>query len=80
MAVANAATATPARISDVVVLPPTDRPRMYVTPTAAKPPIKAKGASSALSLDPAKASVAPSPAPAATPSKYGSARGLRNTP
>ena len=37
----NAATATPARIRDVVVRPPTVLLRTYVAPTAAMPPTKA---------------------------------------
>src|SRR5438067_3888298 len=85
MAVSRLATATPARINDAV-----DRarspvaPTVYVTSTAPKAPTKAASgtglnAEAAESPD-TMAIVAPSPAPAATPSSYGAANGLRKTP
>src|SRR5438309_5327195 len=86
MALKKAAMATPARISPVVFLNPvTVRPNAYAPATARAAPTKpARGTTlTPISDDPganAIASVAPRLAPAAAPSRYGSASGLRKTP
>jgi hypothetical protein len=73
MAVRNAATVTPAKSSDAVErLPKRDRPSRYVNATASRPPRNAVRGSR---FDEAPwpwntmTSVAPSPAPEATPSR-----------
>ena len=61
-------------------------PIMYVAKTATNPPTNAARGSgsinqfSVVDRRNVKTSVAPSPAPAATPNKYGSTNGLRKTP
>jgi hypothetical protein len=77
-------TVTPARMRAPVVRPlPAELPSAYVKTTAIVAPAKAATGTIALFV-PAEPSaiaiVAPSPAPAATPSRYGSASGLRNEP
>ena len=83
-AVRNAATVTPARISVAVVrAPPTERPIRYAATTAAIPPANDASGRTKPSTPAgpyAITSVAPKPAPAATPSRYGSASGFRKTP
>src|SRR6059036_3286417 len=80
----NAATVTPARTrAPVARAAPTERPRTYASTTATVAPAKAATGTSRpdVPTDPyAIAIVAPRPAPAATPSRYGSASGLRKTP
>ncbi len=79
------ATTTPASTNVVTSRSrPAERPIAQVTTTAAAPPTNAASGSSCC---PASArgryeiaSVAPRPAPAATPSRYGSASGLWKTP
>src|SRR5262245_30559070 len=81
-AVMNVATITPARTSAPVARArPAERPSTYVRTTEIVAPPNAAGGSSCDEPDPyAITSVAPRPAPAATPSRYGSASGLRDTP
>ena len=84
MLVSRAETATPARIS-VDAFECSPRPPMpQVNATATMAPAKASsGVQVGVLMPPPMstiANVAPSPAPAATPSRYGSARGFRNTP
>jgi hypothetical protein len=72
-AVKNAATVTPARIKVAAVCSPrSDVPIRYAAPTARTAPAKAASGRTYRCPDPgpyAIASVAPSPAPAATPSR-----------
>ena len=76
---------TPARISVAASRSRrAERPTAYVSMTATDPPTKAATGSILCPRSPsgryAIAMVAPRPAPAATPSRYGSASGLRKTP
>ena len=86
-AVASDVTATPANTSVVAERErPNAVPTVYVSATATTPPMNAAigtgliGHVAVASRFTANAIVAPSPAPAATPNKYGSTNGLRNTP
>ena len=77
-------TATPASISVAGLDRRLRPPISHVTTTAAMAPTNASsgvhdGVDTLLPSS-AIANVAPSPAPAATPSRYGSANGLRKTP
>ena len=86
-AVASDVTATPASTNVVAERErPNAVPMVYVSATAMTPPMKAaRGTGSIVQVEvasrlTANATVAPRPAPAATPSRYGSTSGLRNTP
>src|SRR5688572_19842328 len=82
-AVRNDATAIPPRIRLVDDRPPRpDRPSPYAMPTPLTAPMKAASGTvtaNAVEGPNATAIVAPSPAPAAAPRRYGSASGFRNT-
>src|ERR1035437_10823613 len=77
-------TATPARIRVEAFERSPRPPPSHVTLTAAIAPTKASnGAHVGVVIPPptsTMANVAPRPAPAATPNRYGPARGLRHTP
>ncbi len=83
--VASDDTATPARISVVTDDLPPERAMPYVANTATSAPPNAARVirltwPHVAGTGPTITAVAASPAPAATPSRYGSASGLRNTP
>ncbi len=69
-----------------VRLPPNDAPTRYVTNTVRMATTNAAtgagstGQPAVAERHTVNTSVAPSPAPAAAPSRYGSTSGLRNTP
>src|SRR5258708_38688659 len=88
MAVSSAATATPARTIEAMPPPmpgdwpprPAPDPSPYVIVTAPTAPANAAGGNRPGLRPPTMISVAPRPAPAATPSREGAARGVRKTP
>ena len=87
IAVVNDTIATPASTSVLVDRsPPNDAPTTYVTATVSIANTNDTNGTGAIgqplptSPQTAIISVAPNPAPAAAPSRYGSTSGLRNTP